>query len=251
MIAPQTKGFAAFLKGGGSGIFVWVLVSCLIISPAYARTLEDVRSSGVLSCGVSLDRPGFSVRDKEYRWTGFDVDICRAIAVAALGDARKVNFVALGDDERVVALQSGEIDILARGAAWTLSEEGANGLMFVTPTYVELKDNKTLILQGPVVRQGDDQWFQLVRWVVFALIKAEEVGVTFANVADKATDATPEIKQFQADEQGLGAVPGWKTTLISAVGNYGEIFVRNFPTTKRGPNRLWRDGGVLMAPSFE
>jgi general L-amino acid transport system substrate-binding protein len=113
---------------------------------------------------------------------------------------------------------------------------------------------------GPAVRRGDEEWFTLVKWVLFALIEAEEIGVTRKNVHSKAkTRGEPGLKRF-LDLDGtfakpLGIAPGWVVRLLAAVGNYGEIFERNLGgesplRLERGPNRLWTKGGLMYAPPF-
>ncbi len=113
---------------------------------------------------------------------------------------------------------------------------------------------------GPAVRQGDDQWADIVRWVLNATIAAEELGITQANVTDlaKGTD-NPEINRMLGSEGDLGAMLGlekdWVVKVISSVGNYGEIFERNIgPNTpialERGLNALWTDGGLIYTPPF-
>ncbi|MFN3742282.1 MAG: amino acid ABC transporter substrate-binding protein [Anaerolineales bacterium] len=113
---------------------------------------------------------------------------------------------------------------------------------------------------GPVVRHGDDQWFDIVRWAVFATFFAEEKGITAANVDEiKATTNNPEIKRFLGLEGDLGTKLGlsndWAYNIIKQVGNYGEIYDRNLgPNTKtyipRGLNNLYTQGGLLYAPPF-
>ena len=113
---------------------------------------------------------------------------------------------------------------------------------------------------GPVTRHGDDQWSDVVRWVLNTTIVAEELGITQANVDTlaKGTD-NPEINRLLGAEGNLGAMLGlqkrWAYNVIKAVGNYGEIFDRNIgPKTpiglERGLNALWRDGGLLYSPPF-
>lgn len=113
---------------------------------------------------------------------------------------------------------------------------------------------------GPATRQGDDQWGDIVRWVLNATIAAEELGVTQANVGEKAkgTD-NPEVNRLLGSEGNLGEMLGlekdWAVRIIKAVGNYGEIFERNVgPDTpiglERGQNALWRDGGLIYSPPF-
>ena len=117
---------------------------------------------------------------------------------------------------------------------------------------------------GPVAPLGDDQWFNIVKWVVFATIEAEEQGITSENVADMAETSDNAVVQrllgvtpAGADpfDSGLGLEADWVVTMIGAVGNYGEIYDRNLgPGTPfdldRGLNSLWSDGGLLYAPPF-
>jgi general L-amino acid transport system substrate-binding protein len=117
---------------------------------------------------------------------------------------------------------------------------------------------------GPVVPLGDEQWFNVVRWVVFATIEAEELGITSDNVEDQAaTSENPVVQRLLgvtpegADpfESGLGLEPDWVVTMIGQVGNYAEIYDRNLgPETainlERGINSLWTDGGLLYAPPY-
>jgi general L-amino acid transport system substrate-binding protein len=117
---------------------------------------------------------------------------------------------------------------------------------------------------GPVAPLGDDQWFNVVKWVVFATIEAEELGITQDNVAETAeTSENPVVQRLlgvtpegaEPFESGLGLEPDWVVTMISAVGNYGEIYDRNLgPGTpfalERGLNTLWTEGGLLYAPPF-
>ena len=117
---------------------------------------------------------------------------------------------------------------------------------------------------GPVAPLGDDQWFNIVRWTVYATIEAEELGVTQDNVADMAETSTNPVVQrllgvtpegAEPFESGLGLEPDWVVDVISAVGNYGEIYDRNLgPGTpfelERGLNALWTDDGLLYAPPY-
>ena len=111
---------------------------------------------------------------------------------------------------------------------------------------------------GPVVRQGDDQWFNIAKWVLFAMVNAEELGVTSANVDDmKANSKNPSIRRLLGVEgsfgENLGLTNDWAYNVIKAVGNYGESFDRNVgPDTPlgiaRGVNALWSKGGLMYAP---
>lgn len=102
---------------------------------AQAATLDDVRARGSVRCGVSGSLPGFSAQDEKGDWHGLDVDLCRAVAAAALGDARKVAFVSLGTEERFKALADGDVDVLARNTTWTLERDTTLGLQFTGINY--------------------------------------------------------------------------------------------------------------------
>ena len=96
-----------------------------------SKTLKNTQKKGFVRCGVSQGLPGFSNADAAGNWTGVDVDVCRAVAAAVLGDANKVKFTPLSAKERFTALTSGEIDILSRNTTWTLSRDADIGLTFV------------------------------------------------------------------------------------------------------------------------
>jgi len=110
---------------------------------------------------------------------------------------------------------------------------------------------------GPVIRQGDPQWADIVRWTLFALIDAEELGVTSVNVTQMTASPNPEIKRLLGSEGAYGETLGlsgeWAANAIAAVGNYGEMFERNVGASTplnipRGLNALWRNGGIIYAP---
>ena len=110
---------------------------------------------------------------------------------------------------------------------------------------------------GPVVRQGDDQWFNIVKWVHFATLNAEELGVTMANVEEMKGSDNPSVRRLLGVEGEFGSDIGlendWAAQVIAAVGNYGEVFDRNVgPDTplaiSRGVNALWSKGGLQYAP---
>ena len=237
----------------------WFALPLLLVLnlPCQARTLDDVRAGGVLACGLVAERPGFAVRDKDYQWSGFDVDICRAIAAAVVGDPRKVNFVGLKDDEMVVALQSGEVDMLPRGQRLSLSNDTSHGLIFVTPTFFDDGLTGSVDIYGPVVRQGDSNWLHVVRWSVWSLMAAEALGIDArkASSADKDDAAFP-AEGHSASSLGLGLDKGWPAKVIGAVGNYGEIFERHFGAAspvarQRGMNNLFKNGGLFLPPPFD
>lgn len=102
-----------------------------------SETLRQVRARGRVNCGVAGDAPGFSYRDEKDAWRGFDVDFCRAVAVAVLGNPNAVNFTALDARTRFAALQSGVVDLVARNTAWTYSRDAAQGVDFVGVSYYD------------------------------------------------------------------------------------------------------------------
>ncbi len=112
---------------------------------------------------------------------------------------------------------------------------------------------------GPVVRQGDDDWFNIVRWTLFALVNAEELGVASSNVDEMKSSSNPEVRRLLGVEgatgTGLGLADDWVYQVVKQVGNYGEVFKRNVGAdsplqVERGLNALWKDGGLQYAPPF-
>ncbi len=320
-------------------------------SAASAATLDDVKAKGFVQCGVNTGLAGFASPDAAGNWTGFDVDYCKAIAAAVFGDATKVKYTPTTAQSRFTALQSGEVDVLARNTTWTISRDTALGFNFRTVNYYDgqgfmvtkglnvksalelsgaavcvqsgtttelnladyFKANnleyKPVVFEkleevnaayqagrcdvyttdqsglyslrltltnpddhvilpeiiskeplGPAVRQGDDQWFDIVSWTHYALVTAEEFGITQANVDEiKSTSTNPDIKRFlgvEADTKigtDLGLTNDWAYNIIKGVGNYGEIFERNIGANtplkiERGVNALWSKGGLQYAP---
>lgn len=317
-------------------------VSCL----GYTR--EEIQKRGFLQCGVSTGSPGFSSVDAKGRWTGLDVDFCRGLAAAVLGDATKVEFLPLAENEAFTALLGGEIDILSRHSSWNYTRDSALAVHFAGVNYYDtqgimvarslgveklgdlknvricstagasleenlveyLQDSKiehkivsfdnidlavkgfkgdacdlismqlsqlygvqldlakqqfALILPdviskeplGPVVRHGDDTWFDIARWTLFAMINAEELGITSKNIDEMKISNQLDIKRFFGLEgsggRGLGLTNDWADQIVRQVGNYGEIFERNLGVDSvmkvdRGLNRLWSEGGLQYAP---
>jgi len=312
---------------------------------AQAGTLEDVKKAGVVKCGVSTSLAGFSAADDKGNWKGLDVDVCRGVAAAILGDATKVKFSPLTAKERFTALQSGEIDILSRNTTWTLTRDASLGLNFAgvnyydgqgfmvskklgidstlkldgaaiciqagTTTELNLADyfkannmkykavtfdtndqtiegfksgrcdvlttdqsglyslrlkldkpDSAIVLPeiiskeplGPVVRQGDDQWFNIVKWTLNAMINAEEMGVTSKNVDEMKKSKDPAIGRLMGGQgEKLGLDDNWSYNIIKQVGNYGESFEANVGASSplkisRGVNALWNKGGIMYAP---
>jgi len=157
-------------------------------------------------------------------------------------------------DEVVSAYDSGRCDV------YTTDQSGlyAQRLKLTNPAdHVVLPEIISKEPLGPVVRQGDDQWFNLVKWTHFAMVNAEELGITSANVDEMKGSDNPAIKRVLGVEGEFGAALGvdnaWAYNIIKAVGNYGESFDRNVgPDTPlaiaRGTNALWSKGGLQYAP---
>jgi len=313
---------------------------------ATAGTLDEVKKRGTLKCGVSTGLTGFSNTDAQGKWKGLDVDICRAVAAAVLGDAEKVSYKPLTAKERFTAIQSGEVDLLSRNTTWTLTRDGSLGLNFAGVNYYDgqgfmarsdlgiknakeldgatvclqagttternlgdyfrehgmkyqsitydkadsvakgfesgrcdvmtgdqsklyslrmhMKDPKSVTILpdviskeplGPVVRQGDDAWFNVVKWSLFAMINAEEMGVSSKNLGYvKAYNKNPgTARLLHGEGNKLGLNEDWAYQIIKQVGNYGEAFDRNVGQGSslkidRGLNALWNKGGLQYAP---
>ena len=319
---------------------------------AGAATLDDVKAKGFVQCGVHTGLLGFAAPDDAGEWTGFDVDVCRAVAAAIFGDADAVQYTPTNATERFTALQSGEIDMLSRNTTWTLSRDTSLGFNFAgvnyydgqgfminttalpgitsaleldgaavcvqtgTTTELNLADffaannieytpvvfqgfdetnaayeagrcdayttdasglyalrltlanpDEHMVLPeiiskeplGPVVRQGDDQWFNIVKWTLFAMVTAEELGITQANIDEMLNSDNPEIRRILGQEddstigEGLGLGNDWVVNIVREVGNYGEAFDRNIGAgsplnISRGLNALWTEGGLQYAP---
>jgi general L-amino acid transport system substrate-binding protein len=315
--------------------------------------LQTVIDRGQLECGVNETLPGFGSKDSSGNYVGFDVDLCKAVAAAVLGDANAVVYTSLTAAQRFEALNSGSIDVLSRNTTWTQNRDTELGLTFAPTTYYDgqqvmaraadgfssdstLQDlagatictnagtttekniqesmdslgvdftlttfeDFNLVLQnfkdgacdavttdgsglvsrkstdepapgdwvifptvpiskeplGPAVKQGDDVWSDVIDWTVFALITAEEFGVTSANVDDmKANPPNGEVDRMLGGEgeyqTSMGLNPDAFYQVIKQVGNYGEVFDRNLTVLglQRGLNGLWINGGLMYAPPF-
>lgn len=108
-----------------------------------------------------------------------------------------------------------------------------------------------------MVRHGDDQWFDIVKWTLFAMVTAEELGITSKNVDEKMKLENPELKRVLGTDgnfgEQLGLTKDWVIRIVKAVGNYGEVFDRNVGAgsplaISRGLNNLWNKGGLQYAP---
>ena len=326
---------------------VLCLVAALFATAASAQSmLDSVRNKGFVQCGVNTGLAGFSQPDSKGVWRGIDVDLCRAVAAAVFGDAAKVRYTPLTAQQRFTALQSGEIDVLARNTTWTFTRDTSLGLNFVgvnyydgqgfmvhrklnvksakqlngasicvqpgTTTELNLADYfrankmsfKPVVIEkleevlnayfsgrcdafttdhsalialrgsrapkpdehiilpeiiskeplGPAVRHGDDRWFDVVKWSLFAMLEAEELGITSKNVEQHAKSANPSIQRFVGASGDLGKTLGldnrWALNIVKQVGNYAESFDANLKPLgfERGLNRLWNQGGLMYAP---
>jgi len=322
----------------------------LVGMSATAGTLEDTKKQGFVKCGVHVSNAGFSEVTSGGERKGMDVDGCRAVAAAVLGDASKVKYTPLNAKERFAALSSGEIDVLYRGTTWTETRDTSLGLNFAGVNYYDgqgflvknsdgiknaaelngatfciqsgtttelnvadyFRANKmtykvntydsnaqviasyesgrcdvitsdasqlygirstlkkpaghTVLAEiiskeplGPVVRQGDDVWFNIIKWSYNAMVEAEELGVTSMNADKMKTSDSPAIKRLLGTEGNMGANLGLSAdfayNIVKQVGNYGEIFERNIGMNtplkmKRGLNDLWTRGGLQYSPPF-
>jgi general L-amino acid transport system substrate-binding protein len=117
----------------------WLVAAAVGVgaTAAHADTLADVKAKGFLQCGANTGLLGFGSPDDKGDWKGFDVDFCRAIAVAVFNDPTKVKFTPLTAKERFTALQSGEVDVLVRNTTWTLSRDSQMGLIFAGVNYYD------------------------------------------------------------------------------------------------------------------
>ena len=157
-------------------------------------------------------------------------------------------------DETVRAYEAGRCDVFTTDVSQLYSEKlklaNANDHVILP----EIISKEPL---GPLVRHGDDQWFDIVKWVHYAMINAEELGVSSKNIDEALKSNMPEIKRLVGTEgnfgEQLGLTKDWAVRIIKHVGNYGEVFERNVGTgsrlgISRGINRLWTKGGIQYAP---
>ncbi|HEY8252070.1 MAG TPA: amino acid ABC transporter substrate-binding protein [Burkholderiales bacterium] len=325
------------------------MLVAVLATPAFAQqqsTLDTVRSKGFVQCGVNTGLAGFSQPDSKGVWKGIDVDVCRGVAAAVFGDSSKVRYTPLTAQQRFTALQSGEVDILARNTTWTITRDTSLGLNFVgvnyydgqgfmvhrklnvksakqlngatvcvqpgTTTELNLSDYfrankmsfKPVVIEkmeevlnayfagrcdvyttdhsglistrasrapkpeehiilpeiiskeplGPAVRHGDDRWFDVVKWTMFAMLEAEEMGISSKNIDSQAGSQNPTVQRFVGASGDIGKMLGidnkWSFNIIKQVGNYGESFDANLKPLgfERGLNRLWNQGGLMYAP---
>ena len=171
------------------------------------------------------------------------------------GNHMKYELIAFGTaDETVKAYESGRCDVFTSD----ISQLYSIRLKLSSPgDHVVLPEVISKEPLGPLVRHGDDQWFDIVQWTLFAMINAEELGVTQQNVDEMAKSTKPDLKRMFGTDGNLGEQLGltkdWVTRIVKAVGNYGESFDRNVGAgsklgISRGLNQLWNKGGIQYAP---
>lgn len=315
--------------------------------PAWAQKrsmLDTVRARGQLVCGTLGTIYGFSYPDSNGVLRGLDVDSCRAVAAAVLGDAGKVRYVILPVQSRFTAVQSGEVDVLYANTTWTYSRDASLGMSFTDINYFDgqgflvakasgiqhaeqlggaticllaggsaeqnmgdwfrsknLKFTPVILEQPPdlanalvtgrcdaitqdtsaltshrvklgpeqyvilpevvsteplggAVAKGDDQWFDIVRWVHNVLVMAEALGVSSQNIDGLKGAKDPNVRRLLGLEGDLGKQLGlpasWSYDAIKQVGNYGELWERDIGPTgvDRGRNRIWTQGGLHFSP---
>jgi general L-amino acid transport system substrate-binding protein len=337
-----------------SGLLLGVVLAVAVAAGAvtYERydtqTLKRTLRRGEVLCGVSTGLPGFSMPDDKGNWSGFDVDVCRAVAAAIFNDPGKVRFVPLDANERFTDLQKRKVDVLSRNSTWSMSRETNYALNFAAVSYydgqgfmlrksrnidsgLELDGSKVCVQDGtttllnladyfrannmkyqelkfaraddvfkayesgscdvltsdvsqlysqrirfakpedhtiladviskeplaPVVRQRDDDWLLIVKWTVYAMLNAEELGVTSKNIDEAMKSTKPEVMRLVGTEgaygEELGLSKDWAARIVRHVGNYGEVYERNLGNGSklgipRGMNQLWSAGGIQYAP---
>ncbi len=338
------KTMATVLATAFTAIALAVPAQAQQIAPS--PTIDAIKARGFVQCGANGSVAGFGLPNARGEWAGLDVDICRAVAAAVLGDATKVRYTALTAQQRFTAVQSGEVDLLVRNTTWTLSRDVSLGLTFTgvnfydgqgfivkksaniksakelngaticvqpgtttelnladyfrannikfTPVVIErLEENIAAYLAGrcdsfttdvsglasirsanvpvpadhvilpeviskeplgPSVRKGDARWADVVRWTHYAMLDAEELGLTSANIDSQLNSTNPSIQRFVGATGGMGAMMGldnkWAYNIVKQVGNYGESYQRNIVPLgiERGVNRLWTQGGLMYNP---
>jgi general L-amino acid transport system substrate-binding protein len=230
-------------------------------------TMERDTSLGLKFAGINyFDGQGFMVR-KELGLTSAkelqDASVCVQTGTTTelnMADYFRTNNITVNPvvfeqlAETNQAYDSGRCDALTTDASGLYGTR----LQLANPDdHVVLPDIISKEPLGPVVRQGDDQWFNIVKWTHFALLNAEELGVTQANVEEMKSSENPDIKRLLGADgtfgEGIGLSNEWAVNIIKGVGNYGEIFDRNVGMgsdlkIERGLNALWKDGGLQYGP---
>jgi general L-amino acid transport system substrate-binding protein len=322
-------------------------------TPAVAQpksTLAAIKERGAVACGINMSLAGFAFPGGGDRWSGLNIDFCRALAAAIFDDPGKVALRPVAIADMMQGLKSGDYDVLVRNVTWTSSREVEGQVVFgpvtfydgqgfmvkkakrivsarnlgsasvcvvggsttelnlkdylrannlqaklvVTPDWAQTSaayesgkcDALTTDISGlhalratfaniddhvvlpqviskeplaPVVRQGDEQWLQIVRWTHFAMVTAEDVGVSRGNLEESLKSGNPEVRRLLGQEGRQGEMLGlgndFAQRILRHVGNYGESFERNLGRGSplrfnRGLNALWSQGGLQYAPPF-
>lgn len=232
-------------------------------------TLEREAAMGLLFAGIAYyDGQGFLLRDARNVTSALELDKSKVCVQAGTTAAErtaeyfKTNDMALelvsvpNSNEMVKAYEEGRCDVLTTD----VSQLYALRLTMAKPAdHIVLPDVISKEPLGPVVRQGDDQWLNVVKWVLFGMINAEELGVTTANLEEALKSQKPDVKRLLGAEgalaEGLGLQKEFMANVIKAVGNYGEAYERNVGAASklgipRGINQLWSMGGIQYAPPF-
>jgi len=206
-----------------SAAVIAAALSCLPVSTAAAGTLDNVRARGQLACGVSEGLRGFSERDASGKWQGFDVDFCKAVAAAVLGDADRVAYVPLSAQDRFAALDDGKIDLLSRNSTWTMSRDVGMPLEFVGVSYydgqgfllpaidgatsaLELDRASICVLTGTTTEENAAAYFAKAGLTVTFLRFAERSAARQAYAEGKC-DAYTADRSALAAERSLLPVP--------------------------------------------
>ncbi len=329
-----------------------LIMAAAVSMPAIAQQhmLDVVKKRGRLMCGVNGQAPGFSAMNDAKQWTGLDVDLCRAVAAAVLGDANKVTYVPVNAQERFDRLAKGDFDLLSRNSTVNLERSVGTKVRAAAVNYIddqafvvpkslgihdatELGQRSICVVKGtdhqsnmalwfrlrgvqflvrptntpeamykeffaghcqavtqdasalaatviasgkagdylmlpeiiskeplgPYVRDGDSSWLDVVRWSHYAMVEAEERGITSANVDSSLQSPDINVQRFLGVIYGNGKILGldekWAYNIVKQVGNYGESFERNIGQGSplkfaRGANALWTKGGIMFSPPF-
>tara|TARA_B100001964_G_scaffold136178_1_gene150222 strand:- start:54 stop:1223 length:1170 start_codon:yes stop_codon:yes gene_type:complete len=328
--------------------------------PTYSTTYDRVIKRGYVICGTNDEFPGFSqekyTNEDGVKWTGFDVDMCRAVAVAIFGDSDAIEFEIVNGKTRFEFLRDGSIDMLSAATTYTYTRNVLKKLEFMPTTYYDgqgfivrktlgvssakqmqgaricfsgsgtaakniadfmklhgityipvsvkptektknvykrgdcdmygtdrsgLASNRLsfdaperhMILPeiiskeplGPVVKYGDQKWSDIVRWTIYVLFIAEEMGINSHNIDQFIDNIDPNIQRFMGEKNGkdhphlgakLGLDASWSYNVIKLIGNYKEIYERNVGKDtpiglERGLNKLYIHGGLLYAPPLK
>ncbi|HTR84469.1 MAG TPA: amino acid ABC transporter substrate-binding protein [Reyranella sp.] len=198
------------------GIIVAACTLALAGPPAHAQhTLQTVKKRGQLACGINGQLPGFSLKDDKGEWKGFEIDFCRAVAAAVLGDATKVHFVPLSTVNRFDALRKGEIDVLARNSTATLTRTAKTGVRDATVIYVDgqavvvpknlnvtrlsgLDKASVCILKGTPYQERLEEWFTDRKLSITPVLFDNQTAMYEAFFASKCNAITQDISALAA-----------------------------------------------------